>query len=395
MHHVLPVLRQYKIFYVALFVGLLLHLLLFSNNGVQYLPLFLVMYGGVGWILFSIRDRKLRFPDVKLVLLLFGIGLIGKFASRLGYAVAYLEVPSVYELRNLAEVSGGGWYTWLAVLFYPACVLLFYCGLKYKIHPVFYVIALLFLAFDVLVVAMRMTPAFVALFGFLFLGALFPLRRLLVALLPIMLVLVVVFYHTTEMKLQSQDAINWENFLKATVSTDVAEIDQTILNKIDNGYVYSTVFLANYLFHPVAEFQHYLSSESVNWHTLRLLKLKGEFCVVTGCEVANEISRIDDRYGVYKTLFHSLIFDFGILWASAILLVVGIACYGLFRLQMYGFVQMFILMIVLLSPIENFIMVGMGLVQEMVMLTMVALSGFVSCSVRCEDGNVSAAIGGA
>lgn len=374
------VIRQINLFFFGVMLITIWHHLFFVDAdildsivyGLIYLPICILL------LLVSKLNRSFYLPNVKVILFFFVIGCIGKLVSRYQYANALLDVGNVYLVRNMEELGGGGWYSYFAIFFYPSVILLFFCSLKYKFNYILYIAIFGFALFDMLGVAMRMTPVFVLIFAFFIMFSNTKLKSLIFLSCILLLSVVWAFKFTTQLKSAYQEDMDWGRHLQNTISTEVVKIDKDILRANYDDLFYSYVFLSHYAYHPIGELSHYLNSKSINYNEPNLLRLKSQFCVLLKCNFEQEIRTIDSRYGVYKTFHYSMISDFGFAYYIPMYLVIYFLLIIFFFIRRYSFIHLFLLVILVLSPIENFFYTGMGVVQEMIILFIMVVSFFVT-----------------
>ncbi|MCM5509484.1 hypothetical protein [Vibrio sp. SCSIO 43169] len=324
--------------------------------------------------LFKVGSKPLYFPDVRFVLLVFLISMIGKMASRVGYAQLFFDYSSVYDIRNNA--AGGGWFSYLAIFFYPSCIIIFYLNRIYKFHHLIYFAIFGFLIFDALFLAMRMTPTFVLLFWIVFT---FDVKKMLKSKLSwflmiiFVLLIVVIFKETTEMKAFNAEDFDWSVHLQSTISTQIVGISDWVIALDGFEYFKGYVFLSHYLYHSIGEFSTYLAADILNILDLNGQISKNATCSVLGCTLDEDFYRA----GVYKTIYFDFIYDFGVFYASFILGTIFLFVFALSLSVKYFSVDIFVfLVIMMLSPIGNFFYGGLGIFQ-ILCISVISLGSFL------------------
>ena len=357
------VVKVFFIFLFALFSISSIHFIFVKFSAITLL-LFILIYMFLFAALYLNKGkRNFYFPNIQVVLFFFFVACIGKALSRYGYVSGLMQGVSVYSLRG-SSASLGGWYSYLAIFFYPSALLIFFLNIRYKFSYLIYFIIYSFILFDVFFLAMRMAPVFVLIFHFIiYLSHNLKSKFIFFKLICVVFLLLCTFSYTTKIKSFDPDGFSWEVHLKNTISTQVVEFNSNFLG-YESDLANSYLFLSHYIFHPIGEFSHYLASSELNTNDLRFLKLKEEFCIVVGCDVSNEIRSLDNRYGVYKTGFFVFIFDYGLALGLLFVLTL-VALFTCFRAlkSHFGFGYFFSLYLLVLTPIENFLFTGLGLLQ--------------------------------
>lgn len=320
------------------------------------------------------RNIKLRFPDPNWLIFFWFAGIIGKSISRLGYINGLIEFGSVYSVRSMDSFSQGGWYSFLSVFFYPAFMLIIISSIKYKFNIIIYISAFLFLLIDLAFLSMRMVPVYI-----LFIAMIVAFSRVTIfqsfkKIVVFIIIFVPLFMVTTQNKSAYGDMLNWNSHLRHTISTEVIPIKEDVLN-IDKPPILSAgIFLSHYLYHSIGEFSNYIKSDYLNILELNVLRLKDQFCPILKCDYESQIRSIDKRYGVYKTFHYSMISDFGLACYIVISALIFVFILMFFLMKTYSAVHFVLIPVILLSPIENFLYTGLGLIQFGMVIFIVLLS---------------------
>ncbi|GEA52297.1 hypothetical protein VIN01S_31010 [Vibrio inusitatus NBRC 102082] len=374
--------RGTMIISLSFFLVSLFHALVIVDIDLTDLIVLLLCYAPVLIISFFFMQRNvnIKLPDINIIIIFWCIGLIGKLTSRSAYIKALIDTGSVYAVRNMESLSGGGWYSFLSIFFYPAFILIIICGIKYKFNLIFYVLSISLLIVDLLFLSMRMIPVYILLIAMLISFSSNSIKTSAKRICVFVLLFIPVFMITTQNKSSQGESLDWNNHLKHTISTQVVGIRQDILDVDKPDIVSAAIFLSHYLYHSTGEFSHYLKSQNLNLSDPNLLRLKNQFCPVLKCDYEEKIREIDSRYGVYKTFNYSLISDFGLYFCISFytLLLIFLSIY--FKQRYYSCLHIVIASVVILSPIENFLYTGLGLLQFGIIFVIVISSHVLTTS---------------
>ena len=339
------------------------------------ISIFLIVYAISFFLIYisTFTNRPLYYPDIRIVLLFFLFGLIGKTFSRWGYASGLLGGLDIHSVRDLGLAGTGGWYSLLSVFFYPAAIFIFYCSNKYRFYFVIYLLIWVFLAFDILAAGMRATPIFVIIFWVIpYFAGKISFNKISMAIL-FFLLSIFIFEYTTRIKSKSDSDFILRNHLKYTISTQTLQIKPSILDANLNKYIYSYIFLSHYVAHSVAELSYYLTSDQLRESNLGLYRLKHQFCPIIDalskedCDFSQNIKDTDETSGTYKTFYFKILVDFGALFSLAIVFLLSLFyIYIFFARNYFSIANIVALVIVVLSPIENFILGGPGILAIIV-----------------------------
>lgn len=318
--------------------------------------------------------KTIQFPNINIVLLVFLFSAIGKLASRLNYVQALVASNgNTYLARSSDLLVGGGWYSYLAIFFYPACIIIFFLSIKYKISKYIYILIFSFLAFDIFLVGMRATPVFIILFAYIFTQYRKKTKNILINGTYILLITILAFGFTTKLKSWNGTDMNLSLHLVDTISTQVSKIKPIVLTEFsDNDFILSYVYFSHYLYHSNAELANYLESSSINENSINLTNIREEFCMFGLCENLSE--EREYNIGTYKTFYFTLLYDIGTYNTIIILILIAIPLFFFLKKRITGVLHYYALMVILLSPIENFITSGMGLLQALAMFSIIILS---------------------
>lgn len=350
---------------LAFFLVSLNHLTFFINSSHLEIVTLLILYTPIFiFITFFLKDSTyLHLPSTHLILIFWTIGLIGKLTSRYDYIETLIAVRDVYTVRRDETLSQGGWYSYLSIFFYPSFILLLISSIKYKFNTAFYLVSLALLLSDLLLLSMRMVPMFIMFIWSIIYISQTPPRKAILRGLLLFFIFIPVFMVTTENKSYAGSNMDWGMHLEETISTQVVKFKPEILEAEMHQLGSAALFLSHYLYHSVGEFSNYLRSDYLNHSDINSYRLFNEFSPITSNSYSEKLKEIDPRYGVYKTLYYSLISDFGVIGFLFLIIPSMLLLALLFKCNRYNSLHILILGIILLSPIENFIYTGLGLLQ--------------------------------
>lgn len=379
------VIDRFFLFLSFVFVVQLTHLVFFvefdTNNLIvlffMYYFLFLLLLG------YKVSVRKGVFlPSFNLgfVFCILLLGFFGKLISRYDYINAWL-IGGLRFARESEGTGGGGWYSYLSVLFYPAALLLPFCTKKYKRK---YKISLFLVAtvciIDFIFVGTRSAPIFVLLFFFMISAP--PFKKIKKRyFIFIFFLLIVIFNYSTSSRIG--EGFVWSEHLSHTVSTQVVVIKDDLFVFFDSyfNFGYPLIFFSHYLSHSIGEFAFLLMSDEFKQFPLPAYVM-ADLCVTGFCDKSyyeDVITAYNPRVGVYQTGLAALYFDFGYIGMIVISLFVPLSGLLLARLRSKPPVVSFIILyIFILFPIENFVVGGLGLVQLLLLLILVFIANIYS-----------------
>lgn len=187
------------------------------------------------------------------------------------------------------------------------------------------------------------------------------------------LLIVVIFKETTEMKAFNAEDFDWSVHLQSTISTQIVGISDWVIALDGFEYFKGYVFLSHYLYHSIGEFSTYLAADILNILDLNGQISKNATCSVLGCTLDEDFYRA----GVYKTIYFDFIYDFGVFYASFILGTIFLFVFALSLSVKYFSVDIFVfLVIMMLSPIGNFFYGGLGIFQ-ILCISVISLGSFL------------------
>ncbi len=358
------------------FIVSLFHSMLFVESSIIDFLVLLIIYLPILIFLcfFVKKNASLTLPNANLVLVFWLIGFFGKAISRFGYLQALISTGNVYLVRNLESLSQGGWYSYLSILFYPALLLMIISNHRYKYSFAFYFVSMAILLLDLVFLSMRMVPVFILFIWFIIFLSRAAYTKIVIRIITFAIVFIPVFMITTQNKSYDGDELDWNRHLKYTISTEVVKLKQSVIEIDKPNMVGASLFLSHYVYHSIGEFSNYLQSSYLNYSDVSPNRTFNQFCPVLKCSFENEIRYKDRRYGVYKTFHYSLISDFGLVPYLVFLLLLSIIVLVFFIYFKYNSVHVLILALVILSPIENFLYTGLGLMQFLMIFMMLFVS---------------------
>lgn len=353
----------------------LCHLLIFveSNPGdfVVWLIVHIVALFSLGLLRHSARHcvEYVCIPWRALTTLLL-FSLVFKISSRVPYIQNWFT-DGLLANRNSAELGMGGWYTYGSVFFYPLSILLAFCTLPCKIYRFLFIGVLTICCIDFIAMGTRNAPMFVLLFYLLSINIQFKIKRAILLGGGLFFIFVAIFNYSTVNRTHASGEGNfeWSELLQFTSSTEVLKIDNKIVTPISQSIpaLMPVIFLSHYLTHPISELSYFVSI-SGELSLAGFYGVKDQLCVVGACdrvESQQEIEKANPRAGVYQTIWTSLILDFG--WAGAFFIYTMTVAF-LYWLQTIhqrhlGISLVIFCQIIVVSPIENYLYNGLGLVQ--------------------------------
>jgi len=173
-------------------------------------------------------------------------------------------------------------------------------------------------------------------------------------------VLVAVFEYQTESR-SVTDSYNWRNTVEYSRIFDQSPVKDFYLKSELPSSFYVGVYTSQYITHSVPEFRSLLIGNSYG-ATGSLNYFMDEVCLFAMCDRSGyqeNIAEINDRVGLYQTLYSSLLFDFGYVGILIFSLVTLFVI--LFRSKLSLIFLVYLSMVFSFSLIDNYIYNAMGL----------------------------------
>ncbi len=321
-------------------------------------------------------------PRIDIVITILLVAMIGKCISRYGYISSWIS-SGLIDARESA--GGGGIYSYLSIFFYPAAILFLTSG-REKIKAIdrrliffVYTIIFSFLLIDMVFVGTRNVPIFILLLYAISWDGRYKISfKLLISISVLLLFFLYIFNYTTSQRLIGD--FDWRIHIENTISTQVLSVSPNVLDIMDSyfPFLYPLLFLFHYLSHSISELA-FLINNSVGFGESQPVYLITEFCSVSLCDKSyyeGLILENNIRAGVYQTLFASLFYDHGIIKSIIIVVLLSfINAMSVILLKRISVINYIFLIIVALSPIENYLYGGLGLIQ----ISLIYVIYFISC----------------
>lgn len=319
-------------------------------------------------LLVSYSRPTAGYYSVQALYITFAISFIGKLISRFYYLEGLLDGETPWEIRKSGSYGLGGVYSYFAIFFYPAFIVICFCPTIKKIPKIVWLLTLCIIFFDSAVLGMRNAAIYVLIFAFVFR---FKSRLGLPALIGVAILFLIFFKHTTELKNWAGPDMSWEVHLNHTVSSFYMQRTD-LFGSVKNEFLLALIFLLQYLVHPIFELFHAIQENRLI-DGLPLLYFRDQICVPLGCDYSDLISAGDSRYGVYKTAVYSFSRDFGPLVLPLFLGVFLYLCsFG--RRRQNGLFYYWLIVVWILGVIENYVYGGLGLIQNMLIFVVLTIS---------------------
>ncbi|MDP4491807.1 hypothetical protein [Vibrio sp. AH4] len=321
-------------------------------------------------------------PRIEVVIIILLVATIGKCISRYGYISTWIS-SGLIDARESA--GGGGIYSYLSIFFYPAAIL-FLTSAREKIKAIdrkiiffVYTIIFSFLLIDMIFVGTRNVPVFILLLYAISWDGRYKISfKLLISMSLLILAFLYMFHYTTSQRLIGD--FDWRIHIENTISTQVLSVSPNVLDIMDSyvSFLYPLLFLFHYLSHSISELA-FLINNAVGFGESQPAYLIVEFCSVSLCDKSYYESLILEnniRSGVYQTLFASLFYDHGVIKSIIIVALLSfINTMAVIFLKKISVINYIFLIIVALSPIENYLYGGLGLIQ----ISLIYVIYFISC----------------
>ncbi len=351
-----------KKLYLLISLVQLIHLVLVSKFSAYNIVIWFILFG-FGYLFFVCVENCFRNKDWPCLnktvfsVIFFVSFFVTLIYSRLPYFESYLD-QGMYLTRKNEELGAGGFYTFITVFFYPASMILAIIELNKKYV---YLGALsIILLIDIFILGTRGAPFFVILFHLLFVKKRYSVKFLVPALLVSLLSLVSVFSYQTESR-SLTESYNWKNTVTYSRLFDNLPLKDEYIDRDFPESFYVTLYVSQYITHSISEFGYLLNRSSYGL-TGTFNYVLDEVCLIAMCdrsEYQKNIRKINDRQGLYQTLYSSLLFDFGYIGLLTIILLVGILIILNSTISLCFLT--YISMVVAFSLIDNYIYNAIGL----------------------------------
>lgn len=366
--------RRVLSFQIVLALIQLCHLLLFVDSKFGYFLIWFFVHSIAFFTTGTLRHSARHCVDYffipwRILAILFIVAFVFKFLARVPDLQNFLT-DGLLGARNNLGTKTVSLSTYFSVFFYPLSIILAFCVMPRSVYRLLLVGVLAICAIEFIAVGTRGAPTFVLLFFILTMNSDFRARaRLIVGLLCLVMFFIVFNYSTINRTGASgEGSFDWLVLFQFTASAEILKINLLLVAEIFEWFppAMPIIFLMHYLTHPIAELHFFLGS-SFNIDLGGFVGIRDQFCAVGFCnrvESSLSVWNSNVRSGVYQTAWASWILDFGLIGALSL--------YAIFSLMLYisqvtqrrqlrlGVV--FYLYIVMLSPIENYLFVGLGFV---------------------------------
>jgi hypothetical protein len=264
----------------------------------------------------------------------------------------------MYLTRENKELGSGGAYTFITVFFYPISMILAIIEINKKY--IYFIALLVILLIDIFILGTRGAPIFVILFHALFFKRRYSTKLFILGLFVSLFLLVNVFVYQTESR-SLTESYDWKSTIEHSRLFDNLPVKDVYLEKEFSDTFYVALYISQYITHSISEFGYLLNKGSYG--------LVGSFnyfldevCLVAMCdrsEYQDNIKEINERHGLYQTLYSSLLFDFGYLGIFGIFFLICIVIILNSTISLYLLV--YISMVVVFSLIDNYVYNAIGL----------------------------------
>ncbi|CAB3637542.1 Uncharacterised protein [Achromobacter sp. 2789STDY5608633] len=285
--------------------------------------------------------------------------------SRLPYIFVFLE-KGLYLTRLDTSVGGGGWYSAFSILFYPLCILLAFIDIPRRKYYGYAVLMFAVISVDFIILGTRNAPFFVLLFHLLMLRVRFFRVRSICCLVALAIFMVVLVDYQTRGRSADVLTVGWDWVATIRYSWifDNMPIPSDVVSSTNEVFpvLMPLIYLVQYVTHSMAEFGVVLEHGAIGIFGSGLY-FEDQVCLLLACDrqaIQDAILQINPRAGTYQTLYASLLLDFGFIGTLIlILLLVIYLLSGRKNGHVSGFV-VYIVMVVLVSGIDNYIYNGLG-----------------------------------
>ena len=293
--------------------------------------------------------------------------------SRLPYVLSFLD-NGLYYSRIDSAVGGGGWYSYISILFYPLCIIIAFLSIPRKRYYLFFALMMIIILIDFIALGTRGSPFFVLLFHLLMMRVKFLSFTSLILLVCLLILLVFLIDYQTQGRSSDTFTVGWDwvNTIQYSWIFDNLKVENTTIAFVEekSPVLFPLIYLSQYITHSVAEFRTLffgLSYDLVG----NALYLQDQICLIIGCDrtvIQDSIALMNPRAGLYQTLYSSLIFDFGFLGfislAIVLLLYFSIAKVNSSFLAL----AVYLAIIFAVSGVENYLYNGLGLARFIVFI---------------------------
>jgi hypothetical protein len=365
-------------FHLALATLQLIHLLLFSESQGQDIVAWVFVNAIAQITLTALKSSmmncktyvELYWRPLAILLL---ITFLVKLYSRSPYILSWM-ITGLYETRKNENIGVGGLISYINIFFYPLSILLAFVKTPKLVYRWLMMCIIFMCCIDFMILGTRNAPLFVLAFHlFSYPHRLY--RKNFIFLMGLVCVFVAIFSYTTVNRTQESQlgTFDWLVIFEFTGSTENLKINTNISKMLNENapIFFPVIFLTHYVTHSIAEIA-LLVSNSADLSIGGGYYLTDQFCAVGICDRITslaEIENVNPRAGIYQTVWGSLIFDFGLIgaitvWVLLILVMIIWQIYTGARLSPF---TVLVAILVALSPIENYLYNGLGLVQIIMM----------------------------
>lgn len=369
-------LRRAMYFELILALTQFIHLLVFSDATPGDFVTWTVVHGMAQLALALLRRSARHCIEYaiiswKVLATLMLIVLAFKLYGRVPYIQSWLSA-GLLETRLNDDLGGGGWYSYGSIFFYPLSILLAFSTLPRTVYRWLLFFTLMLCSIDFIALGTRNAPVFVLIFHLLSVSFRFK-RKYAPRIIAVLAIFVAIFnYSTVNRSLESAGgSFDWLVLFEFTGSTQVLKINNNIVRPIASSVpaLMPVIFLSHYVTHPIAELNYFVSL-SDHLPLGGLYQLHDQFCVIGFCNRDDSqwlMEKVNPRFGVYQTIWASLILDFGWFGSSFLVIVIIAIMYAIQRLRprQLGIGTIVFAQMIMLSPIENYFYNALGLVQTM------------------------------
>lgn len=365
-------LRRARIFACSLSLVQLAHLIFFTDADLS-------VY--VGWVLvsaivlLSISMIELASCNAKCFELIpwrpLIIILVASFITKIYSRLDYITSTFAYGLhvtRNDSAIGVETYLTYINIFFYPSLIVLAFAKLPKAVYRYSVLLGAIIFCIDFVFIGTRNAPMFVIIILILTSRINFDKRKVWY-FAAFLLLFLAIFSYSTIYRGGNAEEFRWLEVFESTGSSQILRINTSLVPtpEIFGDFLYPLIFLLHYITHSIGEIVSLVNSDAgINFGGLYFIT--DQFCSVGFCDrmsSIDDIRAVDDRYNVYKTIFGTLFYDFGIL-CSLILWVVFLflICINQ-RISSYkmGLVTPISTVIIMLGSIENYLFNGLNLFQ--------------------------------
>lgn len=325
----------------------------------------------------------------KIIYIIFIISFGSKLYSRLDEIKAFLNL-GYFLMRQAEGEATPVLLSMLNIMFYPVAITIVVSDNGTNLFRKFVYLTIFTISVvDIVFLGTRNVPLFIFLLIFVFrmrIG-----RREIFWLISAAVLFLFAFSYTTSNRTQEayDGVFNWAYLFKWTISSQIVNPNIQLMEQLSGmvgDWIWPVLFLMQYISHSIAELSFQLTHSEFTYLP-SFVYLIDQVCIV-GCS-GNEVDAIfliNSRAGSYQTIISSLIFDFGyiipiVVSITLVAIHLSLRREGL-RIRMNWGVQIYIMFIISLAPIENYLYNGLGLVQNALML--ISLAFTIKEFPKCE-----------